>query len=183
MHHLSVAAKCKSVAWFAITVLASIILATAPSQAAPQYTHKTLHNYCAYTGCADGAFPNGLVRDRAGNLYGSTVGGGKYGSGAVYKLVRNPDTGKWKEHVIHTFDYDPGGAPSGNLILDVDGNLYGTTSESQGCDLYHYGCGTVFQLTPSGKGWKLTTLHTFCSPYQKPCPDGSTPIGGLSYAG
>ena len=176
-------AKARSVGLLTIAVVVPIALAPVPSQGAPQYTHKTLHNFCAYTNCADGAGPNGLLRDRTGNLYGTTNGGGKYGCGTIYKLVRNPDTGQWKEYVLHAFQDDPGCYPSGNLIMDVDGNLYGTTFESDGCDAFSYGCGTIFKLTHGSRALKLRVLHTFCSPYQKPCPDGSNPEVGLSYAG
>jgi uncharacterized repeat protein (TIGR03803 family) len=83
-----------------------------------------------FTGGADGAYPEaGLIRDRAGNLYGtaSTNGGGSTfvcppSCGVVFKL---DPTGKLT--VLHTFTGGPdGGGPSAGLIPDREGNLYGT---------------------------------------------------------
>jgi len=65
--------------------------------------------------------------------------------------------------------------PSGNLVLDVDGNLYGTTSTYG-----RYGGGTIFKLTHGTNGWAYKVIHSFC--YNN-CSDGSSPATGLSYAG
>jgi len=87
-----------------------------------------LHNFA---GGLDGALPiGGVTRDPAGNLYGSTtVGsngmlcGGTVGCGTVFKLDTNGD-----EVILHSFTGGPDGAlPFADLILDPDGNLYGTT--------------------------------------------------------
>jgi uncharacterized repeat protein (TIGR03803 family) len=83
----------------------------------------------------DGANPwGGLIRDAAGNLYGTTLQGGTNGFGTVFKV---DSTGK--ETVLHSFAGNDGGMPYGGLILDAAGNLYGTTS---------LGRGTVFKITP-----------------------------------
>ncbi len=104
---------------------------------------------------ADGCSPySGLVFDAAGDLYGTTVGGG--GSpqrGVVYKLTHNP-TGGWTESVLHTFAGTADGAfPYGNPILDGSGNLYGTTLDGgdAGCE-FSSGCGTVYKLIPGAGG-------------------------------
>jgi len=92
----------------------------------------------------DGEAPQaGVVRDSAGNLYGTTLDGGAYGYGTVFKLT--PETnGKWTEKVLHSFGKDKDGAsPYAGLIFDADGNLYGTTSQG-GTD----NSGTVFEITP-----------------------------------
>jgi uncharacterized repeat protein (TIGR03803 family) len=93
-----------------------------------------------FSGGNDGAYPEaGLVRDAAGNLYGTTEGGGASGSGTVFMLDH---TGK--ETVLHSFKYSTdGGYPYAGLVRDGNGNLYGTTLD--GGD---YGYGTVFKVTP-----------------------------------
>jgi uncharacterized repeat protein (TIGR03803 family) len=107
-----------------------------------------------FHGGADGGFPNPVIRDVAGNLYGTTGIGGDLncqagnevpGCGVVFKL---DTTGK--ETVLHTFTEKAGGIyPTASLIRDTAGNLYGTTIE--GGDLKCFppsGCGVVFKVTP-----------------------------------
>jgi uncharacterized repeat protein (TIGR03803 family) len=101
----------------------------------------------SFTGGADGDTPEaGLVQDSAGNLYGCTFWGGTYGYGTVFKL---DTTGK--ETVLYSFGAYPtdGAHPVGRLLLDAAGNLYGTTSGGGNFSCI-YGCGTVFEVTPSG---------------------------------
>ncbi len=89
---------------------------------------------------ADGIYPNaGLIRDPQGNLYGTTVYGGTYGHGTVFKVTR---TGT--ETVLHSFTGGTDGSdPIAGLVRDPQGNLYGVTSS--GGD---YGYGTVYKLIP-----------------------------------
>ena len=94
---------------------------------------------------------SGVVFDQAGNLYGTTNGGGTglnceaAGCGTVYQLT--PSGGGWSENVLHSFDYnDDGAVPQGGLIFDSSGHLYGDTIFSPG----NIANGTVFELTPSG---------------------------------
>ena len=98
----------------------------------------------------DGIYPyGGLIRDTAGNLYGTTSGGGLYGAGTVFEL----DT-SGSETVLYNFTgYSDGTGPMGGLVRDKVGNFYGTTSGG-GAD----GFGTVFKLETSGKE---TVLHSF----------------------
>jgi uncharacterized repeat protein (TIGR03803 family) len=108
----------------------------------------------AFSGGADGLGPaSGLVRDEAGNLYGTTGFGGDFngecpgeslpGCGVVFKV---DPTGK--ETVLHTFTGVADGVnPSANLLQDEEGNLYGTAVG--GGDLScspTYGCGVVFKI-------------------------------------
>jgi uncharacterized repeat protein (TIGR03803 family) len=97
-----------------------------------------------FQGGADGFEAGaGVVRDPAGNLYGTTINGGSgCGCGVVYKLAPNPK-GKWTYTVLHTFGGIDGAQPDANLILDSNGNLYGTTATG-GVN----GGGVVFELTP-----------------------------------
>jgi uncharacterized repeat protein (TIGR03803 family) len=117
----------------------------------------------SFSGVPDGAYPYaGLVRDAAGNLYGTTVNGGAHDYGTVFMLDK---TGK--ETVLHSFTGTGGrgGNPYAGLIRDAAGNLYGTTSGGG-----HNGRGTVFKLDKAGKE---TVLHSFLY------GDGVSPRAGL----
>lgn len=122
----------------------------------------------------DGAGPHaGLVMDAAGNLYGTTGGGGIYSGGTVFELSRQPD-GSWEESVLHDFNPNVDGEyPDAGLIVDSGGNLYGATHTG---DADHQG-GTVFQLVPGPDGWTETVLYTFCA--QPHCADGGAAHGLL----
>jgi uncharacterized repeat protein (TIGR03803 family) len=123
----------------------------------------------SFTGGADGSQPQSveLVFDRAGNLYGTTPGGGSNGYGVVFKL--SPAGGRWTESVIHSFNGQDGIGVVSGVTLDTAGNLYGTTV---GGGLH--GQGNVYQLAPSGLGWTTTTLYSF-----QDGNDGEGPVGGL----
>jgi uncharacterized repeat protein (TIGR03803 family) len=119
----------------------------------------------SFTGGDDGGTPvAGVTFDDAGNLYGTTSFGGLYGSGVVYGL--SPSVSGWSETVLYNFQgLSDGEFPVGGVIVDHTGNLYGSTF--LGGD---NGGGTVYQLSPSGGGWTLTTLYSFSTyygPYNK----------------
>ncbi len=110
----------------------------------------------------DGTYPiGGLIFDNEGkNLYGTTSydgtnDGSQYG-GTVFSLTPSGDT--WKYAVLVNFPgpQNENCGPHGELVMDGQGNLYGTTY----CSGY-WGYGSVFKLTPSGGSWTLTTLHDF----------------------
>jgi uncharacterized repeat protein (TIGR03803 family) len=114
-----------------------------------------------------GVGPGDMISDNAGNLYGTTGSGGKYGFGTVYELKPPATSGRpWTATTIYGFPIgDPyiKSAVAGWLILDQSGNLYGVTAYGgQGCN--GRGCGTVFRLAPPkgpGSGWTETTLYSF----------------------
>ena len=123
------------------------------------WTESVLYSF---TGGNDGFAPfAGLIFDRAGNLYGTTFGGGIFncgggGCGVVFKLTPNAD-GSWTESVLHSFLASDGTYPEAGLIFDAAGNLYGTTI-SGGAD----NGGTVFKLTPKSDGsWTESVLYSF----------------------
>jgi uncharacterized repeat protein (TIGR03803 family) len=121
----------------------------------PRGKETVLYTFCAQTNCTDGASPYaGVVFDQKGNLYGTTVGGGAYYQGLVFKV--NP---KNKETVLYSFcaqtNCTDGANPEAGLVFDRKGILYGTTqyggayNPSVCSDMYgYYGCGAVFKLTP-----------------------------------
>ena len=97
--------------------------------------------------------------DPQGNVYGTTSFGGAFSSGAIYKLT--PSGSGWTESVLYNFQgLDDGQNPVGGLILDLAGNLYGTTFDG-GVN----GGGTVYELSPSGT---FTTLYSFSGGYGGP---------------
>ena len=132
---------------------------------------RAIHGFC---NCPNNGFSpiGGLVFDNAGNLYGTTTGGGSLGYGAVYQLIPQSD-GAWVSRVIHSFDPNgirDGFNPEGTLIIDSEGNLYGTTANGG-----QFGGGTVFELIATEAGWHERLLHSF-SGY-----DGSSPISALTF--
>ncbi len=136
----------------------------------------------SFSGVPDGSFPIGeLIFDTVGNLYGVTTGGGIYhsgyfaGNGTVFELVK---TTGWQELVLHRFTYSPadGQYPSGKLLFDSHGNLYGTT-ESGGRGSYGWYHGTAFEMTPLNGTWSERVIYNFCS--QVNCSDGNQPSGGV----
>jgi uncharacterized repeat protein (TIGR03803 family) len=90
-----------------------------------------------------------LLRDAAGNLYGTTDADGAYGKGSVFKLT--PGSGGWTFTTLYDFTGGSDGAnPQGALVMDSSGNLYGTTFQGGGfsANCYNYQCGVVFEITP-----------------------------------
>jgi uncharacterized repeat protein (TIGR03803 family) len=103
-----------------------------------KWSERKLH---AFMDGKDGAYPvAGLVFDAAGNLYGTAQGGGASGHGTVFKLTPI-STGGWTFRTLHQFTDHPGAYPSGDLVLDGAGNIYGT---AEGGAM----SGSVWEITP-----------------------------------
>lgn len=116
----------------------------------------------AFTGKTDGNFPNSrLVLDPSGNLYGTTPWGGILtgvcvteglrGCGVLFKVSK---TGK--DTILHSFTNGADGAmPTGNLVADANGNLYGCTSVGGA-----FGNGTIYEFSAAGE---FSVLYNFAS--------------------
>lgn len=147
--------------WAAMMV-AAILMTLAAAMATPAQTFAVLYTF---TGGMDGGSPSsGLIRDSAGNLYGTTAFGGYVtgscteGCGTVFKVQKNG-----KESVLYRFKgaADGGSPEAGNLVRDQSGNLYGATRS--GGDLTcainsGHGCGTVSKWTQPGRSLCSTAL-------------------------
>jgi uncharacterized repeat protein (TIGR03803 family) len=107
-----------------------------------QWKETTLYNF--KNGSSGNGPSGGVVVDKAGNAYGTTMYGGdaQCDCGVVYKLSPRAG-GRWKYTVLHAFTGHDGAAPEANLILDSKGNLYGTTPIGA-----PPGEGVVFEITP-----------------------------------
>ena len=112
-----------------------------------RWSETILHSFPSFPD--DGGGPSSTpLLDAAGNLYATTEGGGTHYSGTVLELAH----GSWAETILYNFCAKPkcgdGGSPSGGLLMDEAGNLFGTA---------YY----PFELSPSSGQWKLTVLHKF----------------------
>src|SRR6185312_6522866 len=118
-----------------------------------------------------------LTLGPGGELYG-LVPYGQSDKGAIFMLTPPSEpTGAWAATVLHHFDGSDGeNLWRARLILDADGNLYGTATYGGFlCDFL--GCGVVFRLEPptvSGDAWHYSALYQF-----QGGEDGRYPVGGL----
>lgn len=158
---------------------------TPPVTVGGAWTETVLYSF---QGIDDGQSPfGGVIFDGSGNLYGTTQYGGSVygGGGTVFKLSPpQPGENKWTQETLYRFPQIgdvPASTPSGNLVLDATGNIYGATGRNQeGNDECSVTCGAIFQLSPpsaQGKWWRLKLLHGFIA------NDGEGPTGGLIMGG
>jgi hypothetical protein len=164
-----------------------------PAQKGDAWTETLIYQFLG-EGSKDGSVPTGgLIFDATGNLYGVTAFGGtgdcvlegiQAGCGTVFELSPPQQKGgDWTETILYSFrSGNDGYFPSGNLVFDKRGNLYGATEFGGGkgtnCNIIYGGqCGTVFKLNPpkeKGGAWTEKVLHKF-----KSGTDGANPNGGL----
>ena len=135
-------------------------------------TEKVVQIFPGYPG---GQYPTGgLLRDSAGNIYGTTSEGGNAcsfaGCGAIFELSLH--AGQWTEKILYAFPGGGGGAqPEGNLVADAAENLYGVTDSGDP------GPGLVYELIHNSDGsWTPSILYTFTGG-----TDGGNPIVGLTF--
>ena len=122
------------------------------------WVETVTHNFMSTT---DGRFPNGMVMDSAGNLYGGTRYEGPHGNGTVWQLTHIGDL--WNFTVLFDGQSLPCGI-NGTVSLDAAGNLYGVT------------CNTVFKLSPNGGGWSYQQLYHFTDGGDGGSPNGSVVV-------
>lgn len=159
------------------------------------WQESILYNFCTVFSdgrCQDGALPlAGLVQDQAGNLYGTTSGGGSEfcpvqltGCGTVFELSPPHGAGVWTESILHNFCSDyanslclDGAVPTAQLTFDTVGNMYGTTGNGGSANV-----GTVFELSLNSGVWTEMVLYNFCSTgHGFICPDGEYPLAGITF--
>jgi len=183
-----------------LLVAAALWLGTTPFTVAHSTTFTTICTLASSTcggGSGGGFYPEGgLVADGSGNLYGTTSNGGTHGAGTIFELTPNGAT--YAYTVLHNFcpgttccpsmtddSCQDGQTPLGNLIMDVYGNLYGTTAQggpNTGPDSSRAGIVFKLQHPASGTNWTIHRLHNFCSAVTSGvCSDGEFPMSGLSY--
>lgn len=166
---------------FGTTLLATLLATTA-------WAANNTKLIYSFAGGADGEYTDTeLVRDSAGNLYGTSVQGGLYASGTVFQVTPAG---------VHTVLYNftggtDGGEPYKGVTVGPDGSLYGTTVTGGGgsCE---GGCGVVFKVTNAAGTWTQTVVHAFLGsdgsgPGSPVAFDrhgnmyGTTPTGGTTY--
>jgi uncharacterized repeat protein (TIGR03803 family) len=126
--------------------------------------YAVLYNF---TGGADGGNPyTGVIRDSAGNLYGTASNGGTAGYGVVFELDA---AGNYT--VLHNFTVGADGSRPDGVVRDSAGNLYGTTSMGGG-----YDAGVVYKLDADGN---YIVLHRFTENFANPNGVLPAPDGGL----
>jgi len=160
-----------------LTLAAGLLAASAAPSAA--YTESTLRDFCP-SGCStDGSIPESALLKKGNKLYGTTTLGGSGGGGVVFRYNTNTAAYAvlWNFCLTGTCPF----SPSGKLIIDTSGNLYGTTIGGG-----VHGGGVAFELVKptSGTTWTLTTLYDFCTTTSGSiCTDGKEPDAGLTYVG
>lgn len=153
-----------------------------------KWTYKQVYSFCAQQGCVDGVSPRAaLIVDTAGNLYGTTSGGGANGGGVAFELTKKKNI--WTLLVLHAFCSEGGSActdgsqPSGTDIgasgslaysgaaagqlYDGTSPLYGTT-ETGGAN----NAGVAFVLTQAAGTWSESVVYSFCAKAE--CADGAS---------
>ncbi|MBV9991376.1 MAG: hypothetical protein JOZ72_08775 [Alphaproteobacteria bacterium] len=127
---------------------------------APGGTETVLHEF---VGGADGEQPSsGLLLHPDGNLYGTTMigGEGECYCGLIYRITRHG-----RKSNVHSFHVRDGANPSGDLVADADGRIYGATMQGGRCKRQSFGCGVIYRLDLNGAS----------PPNRRPVPRPSSP--------
>jgi uncharacterized repeat protein (TIGR03803 family) len=146
----------------------------------------TIHSFCSQNGeegCTDGMYPEaGLVQATNGKFYGTTAFGGPGQYGNIFEITANGNLTALYQFCSQAACAD-GSEPQAGLLQASNGNFYGvtTTGGNGTVDCPGGGCGTVFEMTSTGK---VTSLYSFCTQAnsQGYCADGSAPEAALIQA-
>lgn len=151
-------------------ILSISVFCVAFSLTLPAQTFNSLYNFAGI----DGQFPQGpLVQGFDGNLYGTTLSGGATGDGSIFKITPSGQLTTIYSFCSRSHCVD-GYLPYAGLVLATNGNFYGTTYQggqsvvTKTCPIY--GCGTVFEVSPTGA---FKSLYSFCA--ASDCSDGLNP--------
>lgn len=142
-----------------------------PATAGGPWTTRTLYSFGGFTG--DGLNPNHGLIAGFGGFAGVTSNGGARRRGTVF-LLSPPatSTGTWTETILYSFKPVPDAAfPSSDLVMDKNGNLYGTALQGGANNL-----GAIYEISPpavAGGAWTETVIYSFNG------TDGTLPIGRL----
>jgi uncharacterized repeat protein (TIGR03803 family) len=132
------------------------------------WQEQVLYSFAGEGGGSDPSY--GVILDGAGNIYGTTSGGGSNKHGVLFQLTGSGAS--WTENVLLNFNSVEGTGPS-PLAFDAAGNLYGTSSKGGS-----YNHGTIYELSPNGSGgWTQSTFFTFLQQYDT----GSLPVYGVAF--
>ncbi len=162
-----------------VLAIAALVVVAAAPQGAQARTYKVIHDFCqdAPT-CRDGVYPNDVMLDGKGRLFGTTYQGGANDKGVVFVLKPNKEGGYTYKAL---YDFCPatgcadGRHPYGGLIVDGEGNVFGTTYDGGANNK-----GVVFALLYDGaaKAYTYKVLYSFCA--QANCADGAYPSTTLT---
>jgi len=152
--------------------LATAVIVSDAGRASAAATESVLYSFCKTGNCPDGKNPAAtLVSDKQGNLYGVTSTGGiacSFNAGGCGVLFKITPAGAYT--ILHQFQGKDGANPNGALIIDGNGDLFGTAAWGGA-----YGQGVVFKRSATGV---YSVLYSFCK-LGGGCPDGCLPGAGL----
>jgi uncharacterized repeat protein (TIGR03803 family) len=158
---------------------------TPPATQGGAWTESILYTF---QGTTDGAFPNGVILDESGNLYGTAGSGGdfhycvEYGCGTVFEL--SPVGGTWSETTLYAFSGPPDAVnPSSAVVMDASGNMYGASSAGGSGS---GGYGAIYELSPSNGGWAEKVLYSLSLSIKSPSAlvfDGMGDLVGTAQGG
>lgn len=173
-----------------------VVFRLTPNETKTHYHYDMIYEFCVeFSACQDGAKPTGgltfagdatgATYDGIAALYGSTMLGGRDANGGlVFSLTPGTDGGAPNVKQLYKFcrfvtqpDHicTDGANPVGNLVVDKNGNIWGTAMAGGNTT----NSGLMFELVPPLSGqWAESQIYSFCSAAN--CADGMTPTTGLA---
>jgi len=187
IRHLTAHRLFRAMQWSILALLFPTVILAEPTEASDT---RVVYSF----GGSDGEyFDSELAMDRLGNLYGTSVEGGDFQTGNVFRLT--PTRHGWTLHVLYSFTGGlDGGQPYKGVTVDSRGDLYGTTVTGGigGCE---GGCGVVYKLTHAHGHWNQSVIYSFTGGEDGSAPGspatfdahgnlfGTTPTGGANGVG